>query len=107
MAAAIGRARCYTAAARRSSTRKGPHMPPYHILALDGGGIRGLLTTILLERLEAAVPGFLSHIDLFAGTSTGGILALGLASGITPTAARDLYEGKGPEVSAESMLHTV
>ena len=46
-------------------------MPPYHVLTIDGGGIRGLLTTILLERLEVAVPGFLSKIDLFAGTSTG------------------------------------
>jgi uncharacterized protein len=79
-------------------------MPPYHILACDGGGIRGLLTTILLERLEAAVPGFLSKIDLYAGTSTGGILALGLASGITPTQARELYEVKAPEVFAVSVL---
>jgi patatin-like phospholipase/acyl hydrolase len=29
-------------------------MPSYHILSLDGGGIRGLLTVILLERLEEA-----------------------------------------------------
>ena len=82
-------------------------MPPYHILTIDGGGIRGLLTTILLERLEAAVPGFLSRIDLFAGTSTGGILALGLASGVTPTAARGLYEEKGPFVFADTLLDNV
>src|SRR5579859_1850699 len=82
-------------------------MPPYHILTLDGGGIRGLLTTILLERLEAAVPGFLAKIDLYAGTSTGGILALGLASGITPTAARGLYEAQGPEVFAVTVLDNV
>ena len=54
---------------------------------MDGGGIRGLITAILLERLEQARPGFLSMIDLFAGTSTGGLLALGLASGRTPTQA--------------------
>jgi patatin-like phospholipase/acyl hydrolase len=82
-------------------------MPPYHILSLDGGGIRGLLTTILLERLEAAVPGFLSKIELFAGTSTGGILALGLAAGVTPTAARGLYEEKGPEVFADTLFDNV
>ena len=82
-------------------------MPPYHILTIDGGGIRGLLTTILLERLEAAVPGLLSRIDLFAGTSTGGILALGLASGVTPTAARALYEEKGPEVFQDSLFDNV
>lgn len=82
-------------------------MSPYHILAIDGGGIRGLLTTILLERLEAAVPGFLSKIDLFAGTSTGGILALGLAAGVTPTQARSLYEVQGPEVFANTVLDNV
>jgi patatin-like phospholipase/acyl hydrolase len=52
----------------------------YHILSLDGGGILGLLTAKLLERLEMAYPGFLSKVDLIAGTSTGGILALGLAA---------------------------
>jgi patatin-like phospholipase/acyl hydrolase len=70
-------------------------MPPYHILTIDGGGIRGLLTTIVLERLEAAVPGFLEKIDLF------------LALGITPTAARGLYEDKGPEVFADTMFDNV
>ena len=77
-------------------------MPYYHILALDGGGIRGLLTAILLQRLEAARPGLLAQVDLFAGTSTGGILALGLAAGFTPSEARELYEGLGKVVFADS-----
>ena len=77
-------------------------MPYYHILTLDGGGIRGLLTAILLERLEAARPGLLAQVDLFAGASTGGILALGLAAGRTPAQARDLYERRGREVFADS-----
>lgn len=74
----------------------------YHILALDGGGIRGLLTAILLQRLEAARPGLLAQVNLFAGTSTGGILALGLAAGFTPGEARELYEGLGKVVFADS-----
>jgi uncharacterized protein len=77
-------------------------MPFYHILSLDGGGIRGLLTAILLERLEAARPGLLAQVDLFAGASTGGILALGLAAGRTPTQARALYEKRGRQVFADS-----
>jgi patatin-like phospholipase/acyl hydrolase len=74
----------------------------YHILSLDGGGIRGLLTAVMLERLEAARPGFLAKVDLFAGTSTGGILALGLAAGRTPSQARELYEEQGRQVFADS-----
>lgn len=79
-------------------------MAKYRILAMDGGGIRGLITAILLERLEAVHPGFLSSFDLFAGTSTGGLLALGLAAGKTPTEARRLYEVRGPAVFSDSWL---
>jgi uncharacterized protein len=81
---------------------KGGLMAPYRILSIDGGGIRGLLAAALLERLEAAHPGFLGQIDLFAGTSTGGILALGLASGFSPLQARLLYEELGPQVFSRS-----
>lgn len=79
-------------------------MANYRILALDGGGIKGALTAALLERLEAARPGFLARVDLFAGTSTGGILALGLASGLTPAECRAFYETRGREVFASSFL---
>jgi len=77
-------------------------MSPFRILTLDGGGIRGILTATLLERLEAAQPQFLSLVDMVAGTSTGGILALGLASGLTPTQGRELYENLGTEVFKDS-----
>lgn len=65
------------------------------ILSLDGGGIRGILTARLLQRLDEAVPGWLDHVDLFAGTSTGGILALGLAMGLTPGELVQLYQIHG------------
>lgn len=79
-------------------------MSSYRVLSLDGGGIRGLITAILLERLEEAHPGFLSYIDLFAGTSTGGLLALGLASGMSPKEIRSLYEEMGKRVFSNSFL---
>lgn len=82
-------------------------MALYRILSLDGGGMRGLITAILLERMEQAHPGFLDQIDLFAGTSTGGLLALGLASGKTPGEARQLYEALGPVVFADTLLDDV
>jgi patatin-like phospholipase/acyl hydrolase len=61
-----------------------------------------VLTAALLERLEEGAPGFLEEVDLIAGTSTGGILALGLASGMTPTEARELYERLGEHVFRDS-----
>jgi predicted acylesterase/phospholipase RssA len=78
-------------------------MSPYRILSLDGGGIRGVLTAKLLERLEMAHPGFLSKVDLLAGTSTGGILALGLAVGLAPEEIGRLYEESGTKVFANSL----
>lgn len=69
----------------------------YFILSLDGGGIRGILTARVLERLEDAVP-FLSQVELFAGTSTGGILALALAKGLAPTQIVELYKTFGKKI---------
>lgn len=82
-------------------------MKKYRILTIDGGGIRGLITAILLERLEREIPGFLSEVDLFAGTSTGGLIALGLASGLNPTQARRIYEEKGDLVFKMSIVRKI
>ncbi|ODG96157.1 patatin [Nostoc sp. KVJ20] len=53
--------------------------PKYKILAIDGGGIRGIIPALLLAEIEkrAQKPIF-SLFDLISGTSSGGILALGL-----------------------------
>jgi patatin-like phospholipase/acyl hydrolase len=77
---------------------------PYRILSLDGGGIRGVFTTTVLEQLAAAAPGFLAKVDLFAGTSTGAIIALGLAAGIAPAELTRLYLEHGAEIFPESHL---
>ena len=79
-------------------------MSPYRVLSIDGGGIRGILTARILERIEAAIPGFINQIDLFAGTSTGGLLALGLAAGLSPTVLRELYDQFANRVFADSLL---
>ena len=85
------------------STREfsNPDPPKLTILSIDGGGIRGLIPAIVLSRLEKLLadraPGsnLASKIDLIAGTSTGGLIALGLA---TPGA-----DGK-PALDATSMV---
>lgn len=56
---------------------------PRHLLALSGGGFRGLFTARVLEHLESAGKSKLAkRFDLIGGTSIGGILAIGLACGI-------------------------
>ncbi|RMG89117.1 MAG: hypothetical protein D6706_21875 [Chloroflexi bacterium] len=74
----------------------------YRILSLDGGGIRGLLTAILLDRLAEWEPAYMSRVDLFAGTSTGGILALAFAAGFTPREVYEMYEQSGTAVFADT-----
>ncbi|MFO7653965.1 MAG: patatin-like phospholipase family protein [Candidatus Krumholzibacteriia bacterium] len=78
----------------------------YRVLSMDGGGIRGLLTTVILQRLAATpgLAGFLGSFDLLAGTSTGGLLALAIAHGLDPSAIRDVYVEKGPAIFKDSWL---
>lgn len=72
------------------------------ILSFDGGGIMGLFTTTILERLVAAHPALLQRTDLLAGTSTGGIIALGLADGMAPVHLSRLYREKAGKIFDDS-----
>jgi len=74
----------------------------YKVLSIDGGGIRGIIPARLLERLEIHRPGIVQEFDLYAGTSTGAVLAAGFANGFQPRFMRQLYQGFGEEVFADS-----
>lgn len=82
-------------------------MSRYQILSLDGGGIRGVLTAVLLSRLTREAPDLLGAIDLFAGTSTGAVLALGLAASLPPEKLVDLYVTHGRDVFADTAIDNV
>lgn len=79
---------------------------PFTILSIDGGGIRGIIPAVLLAELEDRTGCHVSDLfDLVAGTSTGGILALGLTcpgeNGTPRYSASDLvsfYEEEGPDI---------
>ena len=81
-------------------------MAKYRILSIDGGGIRGIVTAVLMQRLQATpgLEGFLDEVDLVAGTSTGGLLALGIARGLGLEEIRDLYVNDGPEIFDDTWL---
>lgn len=77
----------------------------HKLLALDGGGIRGILTLEILVRMEEMLaeatgggPGFrLCHFfDYVAGTSTGAIIAAGLARGMSAEELLNFYQDTGP-----------
>jgi patatin-like phospholipase/acyl hydrolase len=73
----------------------------FHILAVDGGGIRGVFPAAVLADLEGSLPSgdsIVRHFDLVSGTSTGGIIALGLGAGKSAREIRDLYMHRGPEI---------
>lgn len=79
---------------------------PYNVLSLDGGGIRGIISVTLLQRL-AGVPdlaGWLDDVHLLAGTSTGGLIALGLAAGKSLEEMGRLYVDKGDYIFDDSWL---
>ena len=76
-----------------------PDIPTYHVLALSGGGYRGLYTATVLAELETALGRpIASHFDLICGTSAGGMLALGLASEIPAQELKALFENDGSRI---------
>jgi len=72
---------------------------PRKMLALDGGGIRGVLTLAMLKEIERQVGKPLGeYFDYIAGTSTGAIIATGLAKGMTVDELLTFYRAAGPEM---------
>lgn len=88
---------------------------PKKILALDGGGIRGMMTVEIIAALEdllrKAQPfekqdGFVlaDYFDFIAGTSTGAILAACLSLGMPVSRIRDFYVNSGREMFDKASL---
>lgn len=74
-------------------------MARFQILALDGGGIRGLYSAAVLAKLEDKLGvRIVEHFDLITGTSTGGIIALGLGLGMSPREVVRFYVEAGPKI---------
>nr|AXN93576.1 ORF2 [Cylindrospermum moravicum CCALA 993] len=79
---------------------------PYRILSIDGGGIRGIIPAMILAEIERRTGKPISSMfDLFAGTSTGGILALGLTKPKPNPNAPAYSEGvPEPAYSAQALV---
>lgn len=68
------------------------------MLCLDGGGVRGMYTARILERICEACPQLLDRIDLIAGSSTGSLIGLMLAMGRDPSSIVDVYRVVAPKI---------
>ena len=70
----------------------------FRILSIDGGGIKGVFPAAYLAELERRFlndKSVADHFDMIAGTSTGGIIALALAKGMTAAEAMAIYTKRG------------
>lgn len=80
----------------------------YRVLCIDGGGMRGIYTAAYLDELgrRYAAHRDISGVgldlgkgfDLIVGTSTGAIIAVALAMGITPATILELYQKEGAKI---------
>lgn len=71
----------------------------YKILAIDGGGIKGVFPASFLTSIEESIGGKIcEHFDLIVGTSTGGIIALALGAGMSAKEILEFYEEDGPNI---------
>lgn len=72
---------------------------PYRILAIDGGGVRGLIPAIWLARLEKELGQPLNrYFDLVVGTSTGSLLACAVANGTPMAETAQIYIDRAAQV---------
>ena len=86
---------------------------PRKLLALDGGGIRGVITLEYLAKIEQDLKQKLGkddhfrlcdYFDYIAGTSTGAIIATGLALGMSVRELQDFYRDKGRDMFDKNFI---
>jgi len=77
----------------------------FKILCIDGGGIRGIIPSKFLSNLENCISKHKEeetrlneYFDLICGTSTGGIIAIGLGLGMTAKDINKLYEENATKI---------
>lgn len=84
-------------------------MSRFRILSIDGGGIKGVFPASFLAEVETAfgITSVARYFDLIAGTSVGGILALGLGLGFTARQVAEFLVNLGPGVFPPGSMATL
>lgn len=85
-------------------------MRDFKVLSIDGGGIKGLYSAWILAHFERQLrkehgddTRIVDFVDLACGTSTGGLIALGISRRIPMERICDFYEQKGPGIFKRSV----
>ena len=95
------RRRSAGALTRRRVPLPWPDHCDFRILSIDGGGIRGIFPATVLAGLEDRYLNgspVTAYFDLITGTSTGGVIALGLGAGLRASQLLELYSQRGREI---------
>jgi cGAMP-activated phospholipase len=75
---------------------------PFQILSLSGGGYLGLYTIAVLAEIEDRIKARLAtRFDLIAGTSVGGIIALGIANEVPAAQIKEAFERDGTKIFSD------
>lgn len=75
----------------------------FRILSLNGGGVKGAFSAAVLTAIENEYKcSIADYFDLIAGTSTGGLIALGLGAGARANKILDLYRDNGAKIFPQS-----
>ena len=69
----------------------------FNIISFDGGGLRGTLSIHLLKKLQNLSSNIIKTTNMISGTSTGSLIALGLAYGISVEEISNLYSKENIE----------
>ena len=97
--------RCRRVPEVSTGNTEGEETPPSYrrVLSIDGGGIMGTFPAAVLATLEEDLGHPIGEcFDLIAGTSTGGILAIGLGLGLSAKTLLNLYVQRGPHIFGQS-----
>lgn len=63
----------------------------FNIVSFDGGGLRGALSICIFENIQKKMPDIIRNTNMIGGTSTGSLIALGLAYGLSCSEVSQLY----------------
>ena len=75
----------------------------FKILAIDGGGIRGVVPAYILNRMKTTLGFDIGReFQMYAGTSTGSIIAAGIVCGVETSTILDLYKKFGKEIFSKN-----